>query len=284
MASGKKSKERRRAAAAAPPPVRSRGGHSRTPTTAGRQASPRVLMIAGLVVLAIIAAVVAIVVLTGGSKSGTPKNVPTTGSLTNALTLPGSSEVEAMYKGIPQSGTTLGKTGAPVTMTEYVDLQCPYCQEFETQTLPGIVKDYVRPGKLRIVMRPWAFLGPDSITGQHATLAASIQNKAFNYASVLYNNQGQENTGWLNQTMVTSAAASVPGMDVPKLLSDQNGPTVKALAGTVDALATADDVNSTPTILVGKTGTHGKVVTLNSPTDRASLVKAIEAELAKTAS
>ena len=144
----------------------------------------------------------------------------------------------------------------------------------------GIVKDYVRPGKLRIVMRPWAFLGPDSITGQHATLAASLQNRAFNYASVLYDNQGEENTGWLNQTMVTSAAASVPGMDVPKLLADQDSSTVKALADTVDTLATADKVNSTPTLLVGKTGTHGKVVTLSSPTDRASLVKAIDAELA----
>jgi protein-disulfide isomerase len=280
MASGKRSKERRRAAAAAPPPVRSRGGRPRTPTTGGRQASPRVLLIVAGVVVAIGVAVAAVFLITGGSKGGTPENIPTTGSLTNALTLPGSADVAAMYRGIPQSGTTLGKTSAPVTMTEYIDLQCPYCQEFETQTLPGIVKDYVRPGKLRIVMRPWAFLGPDSITGQHATLAASLQNRAFNYASVLYDNQGEENTGWLNQTMVTSAAASVPGMNVPKLLADQDGSTVKALAGTVDALATADKVDSTPTLFVGKTGTHGKEVTLSSPTDRASLVKAIDAALA----
>jgi protein-disulfide isomerase len=281
MASGKKSKERRRAAAAAPPPVRSRGG--RTPTTAGRQASPRVLLIFAGVLVAIGVAVAAIVVFTGGSSNGTPKSIPTTGSLTNALTLPGSDEVEALYRGIPQTGTTLGKAGAPVTMTEYIDLQCPYCREFETQTMPGIIKDYVRPGKLRVVMRPWAFLGPDSITGQHATLAASLQNKSFNYASVLYNNQGTENTGWLDQTMVTSAAASVPGLDVPKLLADQNSSQVKALADTVDALATADHVNSTPTILVGKTGTHGSEVVLSSPTDRASLDKAIQAELAKSA-
>ena len=42
------------------------------------------------------------------------QNIPAAGSLTNALTLPGSAEVAAMYKGIPQQGTTLGSaTGDP---------------------------------------------------------------------------------------------------------------------------------------------------------------------------
>ncbi len=241
------------------------------------------LLIGAGVVVAIGVAVAAIIGLTSGSSSKTPQNIPTTGSLTNALTLPGSADVAAMYKGIPQRGTTLGEAQAPVTMTEYIDLQCPYCQQFETQTLPGLLKSYVRPGKLRIVMRPWAFLGPDSITGQHATLAASIQNKGFNYSSVLYANQGTENTGWLDETMVTSAAASVPGLNVPKLLADQNSSAVKALASTVDALATADSVDSTPTIFIGRTGTHGAVVKLSSPTDRQSLDKAIAAALAKPA-
>ena len=116
----------------------------------------------------------AVLAFTGGSSSSTPKNVPLVGSLTSGLTLPGADEVAGLYSGLPQNGTTLGSPKAPVTLTEYIDLQCPYCAEFETQTLPGLVKRYVRPGNLRIVMRPWAFLGPDSITGQHATLAASL--------------------------------------------------------------------------------------------------------------
>ena len=35
-----------------------------------------------------------------------------------------------MLKGIPQHGTTLGNPKAPVTFTEYGDLQCPICKDF----------------------------------------------------------------------------------------------------------------------------------------------------------
>ena len=103
-------------------------------------------------------------------------------------------------------------------MTEFIDPQCPYCREFETQVLPSIVKNYVRTGKLRIQMEPWAFIGPDSLRGQAAELAAAQQNRAFNYAELLYDNQGVENTGWLNDTMVAAAAGSIPGLRVHALL------------------------------------------------------------------
>src|SRR5262249_1918173 len=155
---------------------------------------------------------------------------------------------------------TLGKTTAPATLTEFIDLQCPYCAAFETQTMPNIVKNYVRSGKLKVVMRPWSFIGPDSLRGQAAVLAAAKQNKAFNYAALLYANQGTENTGWLDDAMVTSAASSIPGLRVPQLLSDRNSSAVKGAVGNVDSLASENGVNSTPTIFVGPTGTSGKRV------------------------
>jgi protein-disulfide isomerase len=239
-----------------------------------------VLLGAAGVVAAIGIAIALVVVLTGGNSSSAPKNVPAVGSLTNALTLPGASDVNALYKGIPQNGMTLGSPEAPVTMTEFIDLQCPVCQAFETETLPGVVKKYVRPGKVKIVMRPWAFIGPDSIRGQSAVLAAGLQNKGFDYASLLYGNQGGENTGWLDDNMVAAAAASIPGLETAKLLSDRNSATVDGQAKDVDSEAQAGGVNSTPTILVGKTGTPGKVVALNSPTDRQTLDQAIDAAVA----
>ena len=207
MASGKKSREARRAAAAKPPPVQSKGG-ART-----RQASPKVLGGIAAVVGIVIVAVVLVVVLTGGKKSAVPKDVPAVGSVANGL--PGSAEVEALYKGIPQKNLVLGSAFAPVTMVEYIDLQCPICQEFETTVMPDIIPKYVRTGKVKVDVRPWAFIGPDSFRGQAAMLAAGMQNKAFNYSSILYDNQGTENTGWLDDNMVVQAAASIPGLEGP---------------------------------------------------------------------
>ena len=254
MPSGKKSKQMRRAAQAAPPPVQSKGSGR------GRQASPRVLMAAGGGVAAIVVIVVLAIVLTGGGSgtSGIPKNPPTFGSLANGL--PGAVEVQKMFKGIPQKGFFLGSAFAPVQMVIYIDLQCPYCQNFETTATPTLVSKYVRTGKLRIEVKPWAFIGPDSSRGQAAMMAAAEQNKAFNFAQVLYDNQGTENTGWLSDSMVYQIAESIPGLNVPKLLTDRKSSTVKKEASDVAADALASNVQGTPTIFVGKSGSKPKLV------------------------
>ena len=271
MASGKKSREARRAAAAKPPPVQSKGG------TRARQASPKVLGGVAGVLLLIVVAVVLAVVLTGGKKSGAPKNVPAVGSIANGL--PGAADVQALYKGIPQKGLVLGSAFAPVTMVEYVDLQCPYCREFETQAMPTLISRYVRTGKLKVDARPIAFIGPDSARGRAAAIAAGEQNKMFDLAQLLYLNQGVENTGWLDDRMVESAAASIPALDVPRLLAEQSSRSTSMEAGRFDKQASADDVRSTPTILVGRSGQALRPVSLSAPSDARAVAAAIDAAL-----
>src|SRR5580704_7722900 len=264
MPSGKASRQRRQAAAP-PPPVRTKGrpGKPRQGSQQ-RQASPRVLIGVAAVVVAIAVAAGLALALSGGS-SPSLKNVASVGSLANGL--PGASAVDSMFTGIPQSGTILGSPSAPVTMEEFIDPQCPYCQMFETQVLPSLVKDYVRSGKVKIEMQPWAFIGPDSVRGQAAELAAARQNRIFNYAELLYDNQRTENTGWLNDSMVAAVAESIPGLRVHQLLSDRGSSSVKAAQQKVDALANTLKVTGTPTLFVGKSGTQGAEVQMSSATD-----------------
>jgi protein-disulfide isomerase len=251
MASGKKSRERKRAAAAAPPPVRSKG------TPGSRQASPRVLAIGGGVVALIVVAIVLAIVLTGG-KSSTPTITQTVGSA--ATGLPGATEAEAMYKGIPQTGLKLGSPKAPVQMVMYIDLQCPICQNYETTVMPTIVSQYIRTGKVQLEVKPWSILGPDSTRGQKAMFAAAEQNKAFQFAQVLYDNQGTEQTGWLTDDMLVSIASSVTGMNVPKLMAARSSSTIAQEIKDVEASAEADKVGGTPAIFVGKTGAKPSAV------------------------
>lgn len=229
---------------------------------------------AGIAAAVVVVAVVLAVVLGGGgSSSALPKGTPAVGTLQGAL--PNAAYVDSLFKGIPQKGTALGRSSAPVTMVEFIDLQCPYCQEFETQLLPTLLEKYVRTGVLRIQMQPWAFIGPDSLRGQAAVLAAARQDRAFNYAELLYTNQGTENTGWLDDAMVAAAARSVPGLRVHRLWSERSSAAVKAAQSNVDALASTDKISGTPTLFVGKTGGTPSEVTMSSPTDESALVAAI---------
>jgi protein-disulfide isomerase len=267
MPSGKKSKERRRIAAA-PPPVQSKGGLRR------RQANPKVLAIAGAVAALAAIGIVLGVTLGGGSKKTATNDYPAIGTLTNAL--PAASDVNALFKGIPQSGFTLGDPAAPVTMVEYVDLQCPFCQQFETQVMPDIIKNYVRTNKVKVEVRVLDFIGSDSSRGRKAMIATASQNKAFNFAELLYYNQGTENTGWLSDSMVGQAVSSIPGIKVHQVLDSQSSGAVGKQAREFDQQQAADKVSGTPTVLVGKSGTKGKQVPLQSPTDEQSLVTALD--------
>lgn len=265
MPSGKRARQQRRASVP-PPPVRG---------PRQRQASPRVLAIAGAVVLVVIAAIVAAILLTrGGDKGIAPSSLPTRGSLVNGL--PGAADVHAEFKGIPQNGMFLGSPAAPVHLIEYIDPQCPFCQEFETQVMPDVVARYVRTGKVQVEARALAFIGPDSIRGRNGIFAASLQDHAFDFMQLLYDNQQTENTGWLNDAMVAKAAESIPGVNPRRLVRDLASDGVAGLRNRADSQATAAKVHSTPTVLVGKAGGPPKVVQMQSATDAATLNTAIE--------
>ena len=268
MPSGKRARQQRQAAAATagrtPPPVRSKGVGG----TRSRQASPKALGIAGGVALVVIIAVVLAVVLgSGGSGSGggggNTANLPNIGNASSPVALQGAQEANDLFKGIPQKGLVLGNPTAPVTMEMFIDVQCPICRDYEVNNLPTIVQKYIRNGKVQLHLQPWAFLGPQSHTGRLALIAASFQNKGFQYAKVLYDNQGQEESGWLTDSVMGQIAASVNGLKVHQVLTQKNDSATSQIASAVDQLAKAKNVQGTPTILIGPTG--GKLQDIMPP-------------------
>src|SRR3989338_4053129 len=46
-----------------------------------------------------------------------------------------------------------GQANAKVTIIEFSDFQCPFCERFYTQTLQSIRKDYIETGKVKLVFR-----------------------------------------------------------------------------------------------------------------------------------
>jgi protein-disulfide isomerase len=237
MTRAKKARQKRREAAAPPPPVRSKG--------VGRKANPKVLAgVAGLIAAAVIPAAIVLAV-THKSSSSTPSNTST---------LPNAGAALRVFDGVAQHGNVLGSSSAPATLVEYIDLQCPVCREFETAVMPSIVSKYVRPGKLKVIARPIAFIGPDSEVARRAAVAAMIHNHFFDYAELLYFNQGQENSGWVTDQLLANAFASIPGLNVDAEMAQRDSPAVTNAEGTFDSQSKTDNVLGTPTVLVGTSG------------------------------
>jgi protein-disulfide isomerase len=187
--------------------------------------------------------------------TGTPR----VGNSASPTALQGAAQVAKLFKGIPQHGLVLGHRHAPVTLIEYIDLQCPVCEQFETTELAPLVRKYVRPGKLKIMMRPWAILDyapdvHDSYRGQKATIGAAGQNKAFNFAEVLYDNQGVEETHWLNDAMISNIAASVDGLKPYRLATRANGRRTQRVIHAITRWAKThpSEMIGTPTLYLQK--------------------------------
>ena len=132
-------------------------------------------------------------------------------------------------KGIPQAGTVLGSPDATVTLIEYADLQCPSCRAYTEGVWPAVVRQYVRPGRVKTEFRGVAFIGPDSLKALRFVYAAGLQNRLWNLQEALYRNQGGENDGWVTDDLVRELAGQIPGLDVDRLFADAESSEVAAM-------------------------------------------------------
>jgi protein-disulfide isomerase len=176
----------------------------------------------------------------------------------------GAAGVAAMLDGIPQEGTALGWRRAPVTLVEFADPQCPYCAAWARSALPEIVRRYVRPGKVRLYFDGMTFVGADSTTALRTALAAGKQRRFWNVIELLYENQGEENTGWVTDSLLRSIGEAVPGLDTSRMLSDRGSAAVDHALSQAETVAQEAGVNATPTFAVGRTGGQLRLVHVTS--------------------
>lgn len=83
-----------------------------------------------------------------------------------------------------------GSKDSPVTIIEFSDYQCPYCEKFFTDTLPLIEKNYIKTGEVRFVYRDFP-LGFHQYAEKaaEASECADDQGKFWEYHDELFKNQ-----------------------------------------------------------------------------------------------
>lgn len=86
----------------------------------------------------------------------------------------------------------LGDKNAKVTVIEFADFRCPFCEKWFTDVEGNLIKDYINTGKAKLVFRNYAFLGAASTVAANAAECANEQGKFWDYHDYLYKNQPPE--------------------------------------------------------------------------------------------
>jgi protein-disulfide isomerase len=149
---------------------------------------------------------------------------------------------------------TIGSSGAEVGVIEFSDFQCPFCAQVARETLPMLIADYAKTGKVRFGFRhmPLSVIHHFSMRAAAGATCAGQQGQFWKMHDVLFANQAtlsDEHIRQLGQAM---------GLDMERFEAcwDTEG---RARASADGALAVRLHVQSTPSFFVGKIGRDGMV-------------------------
>jgi protein-disulfide isomerase len=83
-----------------------------------------------------------------------------------------------------------GRPQAKLTLIEFSDFQCPFCERFYREALPQIEQEYIRTGKVRMVYRdfPLDNIHKDAQKAAEASQCAGEQGQYWQMHDMLFNN------------------------------------------------------------------------------------------------
>jgi protein-disulfide isomerase len=187
----------------------------------------------------------------------------------------------ALLRGIPQSGRTLGSAHAPVTVTEYADLECSVCRVFALGAEESLIANEVRAGQVKLVYRSLCTatcngpLGrPGFASQQAAAYAAALQRLGWDYIELFYREQGAEGTNYVTPSYLAGLAHQVPGLEYQKWHADSGLPSLQAQVTGEGSAAAGQGFGSTPTIVVA--GPRGRSKPIVGAPDFSTLQAAIK--------
>tara|TARA_Y100000590_G_scaffold253013_1_gene284212 strand:- start:257 stop:1075 length:819 start_codon:yes stop_codon:yes gene_type:complete len=93
----------------------------------------------------------------------------------------------------------LGNPDAPITLIEFGDYQCHFCNVYYHNTEHQIFENYVMTGKINVIFKDYTIIGPDSVVAAHGAHCAGEQEMYWEFHNTLYDNWNGEESGWASQ-------------------------------------------------------------------------------------
>ena len=151
--------------------------------------------------------------------------------------------------GIPENHGVLGDPKAPLTVTEYVDLQCPVCARARRARCRPLIRDEVRTGKVKLEVRTLSFLGADSVRAARVAAGAERQGRLWAFLEAFYARQGTENSGYVTDGFLRDVAKAA-GVDAGQAIGQADSAFATGRLERADADAARMNVQGTPTLTV----------------------------------
>lgn len=151
-----------------------------------------------------------------------------------------------------ENGPWLGNKDAPLTIVEFTDYQCGFCQRFHTATFPELRKKYIDTGKVRFVSRD---------------LPLDFHSNAFR-AAISARCAGDQGQFWaLRDLMVANPSRLSPEdilgyardlkLKLPDFEACVKGGKYAEVVRADSAVASAIRIDGTPAFIIGKSTPEG---------------------------
>jgi protein-disulfide isomerase len=204
----------------------------------------------GLGLVLVVIAIGAVLLLLPSSRGGGIKSV-------QESTTTNTSNPQLAYLSIKPTTPVLGSTNAPVTIFEFGDFQCTFCDQWYKTQEPNVIQNLVNTSQAKLAWKDFDYYGPDSTSASKAAYAAAEQGKFWQFYDLLYSSQQAPNSGWANQTNLQKFAQSL-GLNMTQFNQSLNSEKYTSLIDSNFSDGRQLGVNGTPTFFV--VGPTGKVV------------------------
>ena len=149
--------------------------------------------------------------------------------------------------------TVVGAPEGATTLVEFFDFNCGYCRKALTDTLTLIAED----PSLRIVLKEYPILGPDSIEAAKVAIALQMRHPDA-AASLEFHRRLLTSRGKVDRAAALAVAGEL-GFDAAQLEKDAASPEVTEALNQNNRLATALGVHGTPGYVLGDSVIAGAV-------------------------
>lgn len=157
----------------------------------------------------------------------------------------------------PDDPMAIGDVDAPVVLTEWIDMRCPFCALYSRDTLPILVEEYVDTGQVRIEFHDVVFYGEHSENAAIAARAAANQDMYVEYLATVYDAAPESGHPDMPREKLVGFAEEVGVPDMEQFIADLDDPDLREDVQASTQQAQQLGVTAVPFFVAGNTALSG---------------------------